>query len=404
MQTINFFSEAYQENPYYYYQLMHEQQPLFFHEPTNSYVISLYEDVERAFKDPTFTSHNYSWQVEPLHGVTMIQMDGREHSRSRNVVVPSFRGKELMEQTLPCIKQNAASLLEHFNGRNVVELRDEFTNIFPIKVIVSMLGLPEEDIVYFHKWYNCFARHFENISNNETVLQAAKDARDEFQAYLSNIIDDRIGKQGNDLLTILCNAEIDGVQMDKRQIMGFCGLLLQAGGETTDKAIANMFRNLLSHPDQLALLQQDRSLMDRAITESLRCSPPAHMILRVTSEKVQLSSGEIPANATVVCMIAAANRDKSKFENPDEFNILRKELETKIAYTGASNMATFGYGRHFCVGAQLSKMEMQVAAEMLLDYMEELAFADDTIPKEIGIFSRYPQSLRVKFKARNSIN
>ncbi|MCW3466631.1 cytochrome P450 [Chitinophaga nivalis] len=400
MHNINFFSEDYQENPYYYYQQMHAHYPLFYHEPTDSYVISLFEDVERAFKDPIFTSQNYSWQVEPLHGVVMIQMEGREHAKTRNVVVPSFRGKELMEQTLPLIKQNAAALIAAFNGRDVVDLRNEFTNVFPIKVIVDMLGLPGEDLHLFHRWYSCFARHFENIANIQEILDIALAARDEFRLYMSKVIDERMEQPGTDLLSVVCTSAIDGVEMTKDRIMGFCASLLQAGGETTDKALANMFRNLLLNPDQLALLRQDKSLLDRAITESLRYSPPAHMIYRVTSEKVKVTGGEIPANATVVCMLGAANRDASKFENPDEFNILRKEIDPKTAYSGASGISSFGFGRHFCVGAQLAKMEMQVAVEALLDHMAEFEFADNKVPREIGIFTRYPENMSIRYKAR----
>ncbi|MCW3466632.1 cytochrome P450 [Chitinophaga nivalis] len=400
MHSINFFSEDYQENPYYYYQQMHERYPLFYHEPTDSYVISLFEDVERAFKDPIFTSQNYSWQMEPIHGVTMIQMDGREHAKNRNVVVPSFRGKELLEQTFPMIQQSAASLIAAFNGRDVIELRKEFTNIFPIKVIVDILGLPGEDLHLFHRWYTLTSRQFENIANSPEILHTAMAAMEEYRQYMSQVIDERKEHPGTDLLSVLCTASIDGVEMPKDRIMGFCSALLQAGGETTDKALASMFRNLLLNPDQLALLRQDKTLLDRAITESLRYSPPAHMIYRVTSEKVQVTGGEIPANATVVCMLAAANRDASKFEKPDEFNILRKEIDPKTAYSGATGISSFGFGRHFCVGAQLAKMEMQVAVEALLDHMAEFEFADNKVPREIGIFTRYPESMSIRYKVK----
>jgi cytochrome P450 len=399
MNGINFFSEAYQENPYYYYRQMQAQHPLFFDEAINSYVISLHDDVARAFKDPVFSSRNYAWQTEPVHGRTLIQMDGREHSSSRNAVGGAFRGRELLENTLPLIRQCAASLIETFKGRDVVELRDEFTNIFPIKVMVSIFGLPDKDLELFHNWYRSFQLQFENLGNNEAAFLQATAAGKEFHDYLDQVIDERTVHPGNDLLSVLCVAEIDGVKMSKSQIAGFCGLLLHAGGETTDKALANMFRNLLLHPDQLAMLRHDRRLLDRAICESLRYCPPAHMLLRITNEQVTVSGGEIPANANVVCMIGAANRDPSKFVHPDEFNILREDIDPHTTFTGASKLATFGFGRHFCIGAQLAKMEMQVAIEYLLDYMEDLQFADDKVPGEIGIFTRYPENMRVRFKA-----
>ncbi|WP_160710738.1 cytochrome P450 [Chitinophaga solisilvae] len=398
--NINFFSKPYQDNPYRYYQEMHEQYPLFFHEPTNSYVISSYEDVERALKDPVFSSRNYSWQVEPLNGVTILQMEGKEHTQYRNTVASNFHRQDLVEQTLPLIRKNVASLFDAFKGRKVIDLRKEFTALLPLRVIIDMLGLPEKDLPVFQFWYHAFARFLQNINGSETVIQEGKAAMDAFRDYVDNIVDERTENPGNDLISVLCSAQMEGKRMSKERIVGYCALLLHGGGETTDKAIASLFRNLLLHPDQLALLKQDRSLLDAAITESLRYSPPAHMILRTTNEKVKVSGGEIPENATVVCMLGAANRDRRRFKNPDEFNILRKELDTKTAYTGITNLATFGMGPHVCLGVQLAIMEMQVASDFVLDYMEEFQFADGGDPGEVGIFTRYPDSLPIRFKAR----
>ncbi|MCW3464919.1 cytochrome P450 [Chitinophaga nivalis] len=400
MHTINFFSESYQKDPYFYYKHMHKEQPLFFHEPTQSYVLSRFEDVERALKDPVFSSRNYAWQVEPLHGVTFIQLDGKEHSRQRNFVAPALRGKELMEQSTTIIQDIATRLLNKLKGKSQADLRMEFTNIFALKVVMSLLGLPDEDTSLFYKWYNSFAVYFEDLSGNPEILQEALRDRDQFHIYLSRIIDERTDdpQHGSDILSTLCNTIVDGKRMDKLEIMGFCGVLMQAGAETTDKGLASLFRNLLMHPDQFTQLLQDRSLIDRAITESLRYTPPLSMILRVTNEKVQVSGGEIPANATVTCLLAAANRDETQFKDPDKFNIFREELDTKTTFTAARNMATFGFGRHFCIGAQLAKLEMQVAVEAILNDLQDMQFATDDIPTEIGLFTRYPENLKIKFK------
>ena len=396
-QAPDILSEAFAADPYASYRTMREQFPLIWHEGMQSYVISRYEDVEKAFKDPVFTSDNYDWQIEPVHGRTILQMGGREHAVRRALVAPAFRGKELQEKFLPVIERNAAELIDGFRDAGEADLVSQFATWFPINVIVDMLGLPREDHARFHAWYTSVIGFLGNLTQDPEVTAAGLRTREELAAYMIPVIQQRRANPGDDLLSTLCTAEIDGTTMSDEDIKSFVSLLLAAGGETTDKAIAGVFRNLLAHPEQLAAVRADRGLIPAAFAETLRFPPPVHMIMRQPSADVVLSGGTVAAGKTVTCLIASANRDGERYAEPDRFNIFREDLSTANAFSAAADHLAFALGRHFCVGALLAKSEIEVGVNQLLDALPELAPADGVIPDEQGLFTRGPGSLRVRF-------
>jgi cytochrome P450 len=391
-------SPEFSANPYPAYRAILADSPLIWHEAMQSYIISRYEDVSRAFRDSTFTTRNYEWQIEPVHGgPTIVQMAGREHAVKRALVAPAFRGKELEEKFMPVIERNARELIDGFRHTGEADLVDQFATRFPINVIVDMLGLDKSDHDKFHRWYTAMMAYLSNLTQDPEVAAAGERARDELADYLLPIISNRRENLGDDLLSKLCTAEVDGTSMNDNDIKAFCSLLLAAGGETTDKAVASLFRNLLEHPDQLAAVRADRALIPRAFAETLRFSPPVHMIMRQPAEAVTVSGGTIPAGSTVTCLIGAANRDPRRFANPDSFDIFRDDLATDTAFSAAAGHLAFALGRHFCVGALLAKTEVEVATNQLLDAMPDLALADGAVPVEQGVFTRGPASLPVRF-------
>ncbi|MHA6626412.1 cytochrome P450 [Pseudonocardia sichuanensis] len=390
-------SPEFAADPYTAYRALRENHPLIWHEATQSYVISRYVDVERAFKDPVFTSRNYDWQLEPVHGRTILQMDGREHSTHRNLVTPAFRGRELAEKFVPVIDQNSRALVDAFRGDGHVDLVDRYATRFPINVIVDMLGLPKSDHEHFHRWYSSIMAFLSNLAGDEQVTAQGLRTKEEFEAYMLPIIRQRREAPGDDLLSTLCTAEIDGVRMTDEEIKAFCSLLLTAGGETTDKAIASVMRNLVQHPDQLQAVREDRSLISAAFAETLRYSPPVHMIMRQPAEPVRLSGGVVEAGKTLTCLIGAANRDPERFRDPDTFDIHRDDLDMGRAYTAGANHTAFALGRHFCVGALLARTELETGIAHLLDAMHDIRFADGAPPPEHGVFTRAPAALRLTF-------
>jgi len=390
-------SAEFAENPYPAYQVLRDEAPLHHHEAMQSYIVARYEDVERVFKDQVFTTANYDWQLEPVHGKTILQLSGRDHSVRRALVAPAFRGSELEEKFLPVIEKNASELIDAFRADGTVELVSQFATRFPVNVIVDMLGLDKADHARFQKWYTSIIAFLGNLSQDPQVAEDGVRTKEEFAEYMLPIIRDRRSHLGDDLLSTLVTAEIDGETMNDEDVKAFCSLLLAAGGETTDKALASMFALLLQHPEQLAAVREDRSLIARAFAESLRFHPPVHMIMRQPSEDVEIAGGVIPAGSTVTALIGAANRDERRYKNPDAFDIFRDDLNVTSAFSAAANHLAFALGRHFCVGALLAKAEVEVAANMLLDAMPDMKLEEGFAPAEKGVFTRGPAELRVNF-------
>jgi cytochrome P450 len=398
-QIPDILSPEFAHDPYPAYRMMRENTPLIWHEATKSYLVSRYEDVERVFKDrdSAFTTDNYDWQIEPVHGKTILQLSGREHAVRRALVAPAFRGSELQETFLPVIERNARELIDTFRFTGSVDIVDGFATRFPVNVIADMLGLDKADHPRFHRWYTSVIAFLGNLSGDAEVAANGQRTRTEFAEYMIPIIRERRQNLGDDLLSTLCCAEVDGVRMSDEDIKAFCSLLLAAGGETTDKAIASIFANLLRHPDQLAAVRADHGLVARAFAETLRFTPPVHMIMRQAARDVEVSGGTIPSGATVTCLIGAANRDADRYAHPDTFDIFRDDLTTTTAFSAAADHLAFALGRHFCVGALLAKAEVETGVGMLLDAMPDVRLAAGADTEEQGVFTRGPRSLPVEF-------
>lgn len=398
-QLPDILSPEFAADPYQAYRVMREDAPLIWHEPTRSHIVSRYEDVERVFKDRDgeFTTDNYNWQIEPVHGRTILQLSGREHAVRRALVAPAFRGSDLRQKFLPVIERNSRELLDAFRHTGAADLVGDYATRFPVNVIAEMLGLDKADHERFHGWYTSVIAFLGNLAGDPEVAAAGERTRVEFAEYLLPVIQERRRNPGDDLLSTLCSAEVDGVRMSDEDIKAFCSLLLAAGGETTDKAIASIFANLLLHPEQLAAVREDRGLIARAFAETLRYTPPVHMIMRQSASEVTLSGGTIPAGATVTCLIGAANRDPDRYRDPDRFDIFRDDLTTATAFSAAADHLAFALGRHFCVGALLARAEVEIGVGQLLDAMPDVRLADGFDPVEQGVFTRGPQSLPVRF-------
>ncbi|MFI8930399.1 cytochrome P450 [Streptomyces sp. NPDC053474] len=392
-------SAEFAADPYPVYRALREHAPLLWHEPTKSYVVSRYEDVARVFKDKesVFTTDNYDWQLEPVHGRTILQLSGREHAVRRALVAPAFRGSELQDTFLPVIRRNSRELVDAFRDRGSADLVAEYATRFPVNVIADMLGLDKADHARFHGWYTNVIAFLGNLAGDPEVRAAGERTRVEFAAYMLPVIQRRREEPGDDLLSRLCAAEVDGVRMSDEDIKAFCSLLLAAGGETTDKAIASIFANLLTHPEQLAAVRADRSLIDRAFAETLRHTPPVHMIMRQTAAEVELAGGTVPAGATITCLIGSANRDEERYGDPDRFDLFRDDLTTTTAFSAAADHLAFALGRHFCVGALLARAEVETGVNDLLDALPDLRLPDGFAPEEHGVFTRGPRTLPVLF-------
>ena len=401
-------SSEYARDPYEAYRILLEYYPVLFHAPTNSWLVSRHEDVFHLFKTKDVSSENYAWQLEPVHGRTIIQMEGKEHTKHRSLLNPFFHGLglEAFTPTIeasahylgdPLFEREGAAVRSGAKERGSLDLVPEFTHQFPITVIEEMLALPKKDHPDFERWYVSIMEFLTNLSGAQEPIDAGLRTRQELAAYMLPLIAERRTGDGDDLLSRMCRAEIDGERLSDAEICGFVSLMLTAGGETTDRALANMFAQLIANPEQLQAVYEDRSLVTDAFAETLRFAPPVHMIMRQTEVDVELQGVVIPAGSTITCMLGAANRDPRKFADPDTFDIFRTDNDTRRAFTAAADHVGFINGRHFCVGAMLARTEVELAANLLLDHLQDLRFADGFVPEEEGIFTRAPNHLEVTF-------
>lgn len=401
-------SQEHERDPWATYRILLEHHPVLYHAPTNSWLVSRHEDVASLFKSKDISSENYSWQLEPVHGRTVIQMEGKEHTKHRSLLNPFFHGLGL-ESFRATIERSARSLLEPWLSRETEAVRSgvkprgeadlvpSFTHQFPITVIEEMLGLPKEHHPDFERWYVSIMEFLTNLSGDQGRIDRGLQTRRELAEYILPIVAERRAGNGDDLLSRMCRAEVDGEKLTDDEIRAFVSLLLTAGGETTDRALANMFMNLIRNPDQLAAVYADRNLIADAFAETLRHSPPVHMIMRQPLVDVEYQGVTIPAGSTITTLLAAANRDPRKFADPDRFDIFREDNDTKRAFTGAAGHLAFCNGRHFCVGAMLAKAEVEAATNILLDHLQDLRFADRFEPEAKGIFTNAPDHLEVTF-------
>jgi pulcherriminic acid synthase len=402
-------SAAHAADPYTTYRILLEHHPVLFHEPTKSWLVSRHEDLVSLFRDKeSFSSENYSWQLEPVHGRTILQMEGREHTAHRRLLNPFFHGSGLehftatiervaQELARPFLEREAAAVAAGERERGEVDLVASFTHVFPISVIEQMLALPKADHEKFERWYESIMDFLTNLSGEQEPIDRGLRTRRELADYFLPIIAERRQGDGDDLISRFAQAEVDGERLSDEEIRGFISLMLPAGGETTDRALASLFKNLLEHPDQLGAVSEDRSLIVDALAETLRFSPPVHMIMRQTVRDVEVQGVSIPAGSTITCLLAAANRDPRKFADPDRFDLFRTDNDTARAFTAAADHLAFIDGRHFCVGAMLARTEVDAATNHLLDHMHDLRLRDGFVPVEEGIFTRAPNRLEVTF-------
>jgi cytochrome P450 len=364
----------------------HEQMPEELR-PSDEWVLFGYDDVFRAFRDDrVFTSAEYDKTIGLVMGHTILAMGGKEHHDHRSLVAKAFRATALERWEPSVIGPVCDQLVDEIKDEGHADLVKALTFEFPTRIISELLGLPREDL-------DLFRRLSLDLISIPTDIMAGLTAANELHGYFLNQVEQRRRKLTNDIIGDLVAADIDGEKLTNEAIIAFLRLLLPAGLETTYRSSGNLLYLLLTHPDQLAMVQQDRSLIPTAIEEGLRVETPLTMVMRTTTEDVAMGGKTIPAGAQVDICMGSANRDESRWPDADAFDIHR-ERHAHIAFAG---------GIHMCLGMHLARRETRVMLNSLLDRVKDLAFvADDDTGAEskiVGHTFRSPNKLPVSFTA-----
>ncbi|KOV83508.1 hypothetical protein ADL03_20600 [Nocardia sp. NRRL S-836] len=386
----------FERDPYPVYARLREDFPVMRDEPLDAWVLSRYQDVRTALCDSRFSSANYSWQSGPVVGRILLEMGGSEHTAHRALMSPAFRGRAmnaLSEAAFDLAQSLAVRTAGRIRRTGDADLVSTFCAELPIQVMVRVLGLPAGDADVVRPWASAGMAFVSDHRQDPATLRRGFDARDDLYAYLAPHISERRADPGDDLLSVLCTTAVEGRLLTDDEVSGSCALLLAAGADTAEKGLALFLANLVDHPDVLGELRADPSLVDAAWAESLRRDPPTHMVLRQTSEAVDLPGGRVPAGATVACILASANRDPRQFTEPDRFDIHRLTNVDREFAASAGHLA-FGAGRHFCLGAHLARL-LGRTVPVLLAELPGLRWSDGFTPVSSGLISRAPRELRV---------
>src|SRR5258706_11051927 len=213
------FSPEFMADPYPLYRTMRDEYPLYFHLPTRAWMLSRYADVHAALTNPVFTTKSYAAQTEPLLGRTLIQLDGREHALQRRLLTPSFRSSGIRVRFDALIRSTVEELVAAFAPRGKADLVSELATQLPVRIMSGMLALPAQDRARFPVWYTALIRGALNLAGDPEVARAANTARDELDAYLRPLINQRRVEPGDDLISQLATTEIEGERLSEEQIV-----------------------------------------------------------------------------------------------------------------------------------------------------------------------------------------
>jgi cytochrome P450 len=351
-------------------------------EPRSDWMVFRYEDCSHVLRDTaSFTSSGYASTIGLVFGRTILEMDDPEHRVHRNLIARAFTARSLAHWEQEVIGPVCQDLIDRFAKRGNAELVDELTSHFPVRVIARILGLPDEDFGQFHRWANdlfCVA------TAPERGLAASASLRE----YFMEFVERRRRHPGDDVISELVTAEVDGEHLDDEAVCSFLRILLTGGADTTYRGSGSMLFMLLTHPEQLKAVSADRSFVEQTVEETLRIEPPAVGIFRQAIADTEIGGVAIPAGASVYVVIASANHDDTRWERPDSFDIFRRPLPH----------LTFAHGPHVCLGAHLARIEMRVMLNAVIDRLPNLRLdPDGADPHMRGLLFRSPSSVPVLF-------
>jgi len=342
--------------------------PIYWHEPPGFWALSRHEDVLAVSRDPaTFCSSEGVLLSDIERGImprqSILYIDPPDHVKYRKLVQPAFSPGRIraLEQR---IAATARDLAERIERGVAVDFVEAFASPLPLIVIADMLGVPAEDRAHFKRWSDAIIE----AGTHPTPDNMAQSG--ELLAYFGTVLNQRRARPGDDLISVLVHSRIDGEQLEEFDLLMFCLSLLVAGNETTRNLLSHGAHALAIRPEQRALLASDPRLMPGAIEEMLRWGSPVASFMRRATRDTMLNGVQVHAGDRLLMQYVSANRDEAVFgDDAEEFRVTRD----------ASRHVAFGFGEHFCLGAQLARMEGRIAFAELLERFPRWELAGDIV-------------------------
>lgn len=373
------FDSSVLTDPYPTYRRMQADAPIHWSAELGGWILVRHQDVSAALRDSRLSASRLSLifaalpeeqraQFEPLARAWdrwLPFIDGADHARLRTLVSSAFTPRVIAGMR-PRIQTAVNELIDAVVGRGHFELIRDLAHPLPTMVITEMLGARPEDrdlLKAFSDEIELISRAHEGLPILVRVQQGVIDLTE----YFRQIATERRAQPQDDLMSNLLQAEAAGNMLDDEELLATCALLLFAGHTTSTHLLANGMLCLLQHPDQLQQLKDDPALLEGAVEELLRYASPALLQVRTATVDLEIAGQPIKAGQGVYPALAAANRDPALVDDPDRFDITR----------GESRHLAFGYGRHFCIGSALARMEAQIVIETLLRRLPNLRLVSD---------------------------
>lgn len=319
----------------------------------------------RAVPDDQHTAvPDHLHRFDAVERYSMLDMEPPTHTRLRGLVLRAFTSRRV-KALAPDIDEICTDLLNRF-PEGPFDLIPAFCTALPVRIIARLLGVPEEMSDQLLHWSNTMVAMYQASRTHQTEV-AADQAAAEFSAFLSAYIEKRRAEPRDDLITHLIAAEEDGEKLSRPEMIGTCILLLNAGHEATVHTLGNAVKALLEHETPVRALAPEA--IAATVEEALRFDPPLHMFTRYAYEDIDVGGHRLEKGKQVALMLGAAGRDPARFKTPDLFDPFRHPAPH----------AAFGGGLHFCVGAPLARLELQIGLQRLFAHAPQLRLAETPV-------------------------
>ncbi|MFV8816154.1 cytochrome P450 [Haliea sp. E17] len=375
------------QNPFPFYQYLRENAPVHYDPVLKAWLVSRYDDIRSVLLDADTYSMELGWKLNYAHGFAdefqailerdgggffpdVIMTDPPLHTRIRGLMDKAFTPHRIRALE-PGITARVVGFIERFPGSGEFDGTRDFALPLTVDILCEQLGMTDVDYATIERWSLAISAQVGRVQTREEMEQNAAQIC-ELQRFVIDLIEQRRGNPGNDLISDLVHARSEDDEnpaLDFRELVACTRALLVGGNETTSSAIGNMLLILATRPEVRSWLAENADSdqqVARFVEEVMRIAPATRALSRVTTREVELAGQHLPKHAQVMIMFASGNHDQAHFPAPELVDTKRANLGSHLA---------FGAGIHRCVGMALARMEMKVVARELVTRLRELELA-----------------------------
>ncbi|MET0822498.1 MAG: cytochrome P450 [Aeromicrobium sp.] len=375
---------AFIDDPYPVLASLRETGPVLWHEPMGTWLATTHDSVSQVLRNRAFGRLWTDWepasQMEPfnaLHRNQMMENEPPTHTRLRRLVAAAF-GRGHVERMRPRIESLAASMVDDLPDGEPFDLLGDYAEPMPVYVIADLLGVPRDDHAKLRDWSQAIVHMYEP-GVGEVTKSAAIEASTAFSDYVRDVVEQRRSSPGDDLITDLIEARDEGSKLSDDELVASVVLLLNAGHEASVNVFGNGFHALLEHPDQMQRIVSGDVSVETALEELIRYDAPLQLFERTATSDVEVSGPLVRSGEKIACLMGSANRDTAVFADADAFDVGRDP----------NPHVGFGMGLHFCLGAPLARLELQISIRALLDRFPALTLAGESPRRPTWVLRGY---------------